>query len=86
MWVKQFARLTPSASRLPIVPPRLYRVTQRVIQSPDLPVQTVWGFDEGVRATSPGPTYRANYGIPQLTRNINGLPPWARMAALECLL
>jgi FtsP/CotA-like multicopper oxidase with cupredoxin domain len=64
-------------TRFPVVPPRLYRMTQHAInvsQSPDLPVQTIWGFDDGSNATSPGPTYRANYGIPQLTRNINALP------------
>jgi FtsP/CotA-like multicopper oxidase with cupredoxin domain len=66
------------STRFPIPPPRLYKVTQHAIsvsQSPDLPVQTIWGFDDGSNATSPGPTYRANYGIPQLTRNINALPP-----------
>lgn len=66
------------ASRFPIVPPRLYKFTQKaisVVQSPDLPNQTIWGFSDGVHTTSPGPTYQANYGIPQLTRNINGLPP-----------
>src|SRR5262249_21174876 len=45
-------------------------------QSPDLPLQTIWGFDDGSGAgpISPGPTYQANYGAPQLTRNINALP------------
>ncbi|HMF90598.1 MAG TPA: multicopper oxidase domain-containing protein [Candidatus Angelobacter sp.] len=45
-------------------------------QSPDLPSQTIWGFDDGSGAgpISPGPTYKANYGSPQLTRNINALP------------
>jgi FtsP/CotA-like multicopper oxidase with cupredoxin domain len=44
--------------------------------SPDLPSQTVWGFDDGTHGPmSPGPTYKANYGIPQMTRNINALPP-----------
>jgi FtsP/CotA-like multicopper oxidase with cupredoxin domain len=65
-------------NRFPVVPSRLYHFTQRQItasQSPDLPVQTLWGFDDGVHAISPGPTYRANYGAPQLTRNINALPP-----------
>jgi FtsP/CotA-like multicopper oxidase with cupredoxin domain len=62
----------------PFPPPRLYRFTQQAIQasqSPDLPLQTIWGFNDGVHATSPGPTYVANYGTPQLTRNINALPP-----------
>src|SRR5262249_53197737 len=59
-------------NRFPVVPRRLYRMRQHAIsvkQSPDLPVQTIWGFDDGVHATSPGPTYQANYGVPQLTRN-----------------
>ncbi len=61
----------------PFPPPRLYQFTQHpitVIHSPQLPQQTVWGFDDGTHATSPGPTYAANYGIAQLTRNINNLP------------
>jgi FtsP/CotA-like multicopper oxidase with cupredoxin domain len=66
------------STRFPVVPSRLYNMTQHAIgvsQSPDLPLQTIWGFDDGVHATSPGPTYQANYGIPQLTRNTNALPP-----------
>src|SRR5215471_11692060 len=43
-------------------------------QHPDLPNQTIWGFSDGVNTTSPGPTYKANYGTPQMTRNINALP------------
>src|SRR5262249_57918658 len=44
--------------RFPVVPDLLYRVRQHaisVIQSPDLPPQTVWGFDDGTHASSPGP-------------------------------
>jgi len=66
------------ASRFPIVPSVLYKFTQQAIQavqSPDLPVQNIWGFNDGVHSISPGPTYRAHYGTPQLTRNINALPP-----------
>ncbi|HVT58644.1 MAG TPA: multicopper oxidase domain-containing protein [Thermoanaerobaculia bacterium] len=64
----------------PFPPPKLYRFTQQatlVSQSPDLPLQKVWGFNDGSgpHAISPGPTYAAHYGVPQLTRNINGLPP-----------
>jgi FtsP/CotA-like multicopper oxidase with cupredoxin domain len=41
-----------------------------------LALQTIWGFNDGTHgAISPGPTYQANYGIPQMTRNINALPP-----------
>src|SRR5713226_6798254 len=55
-----------------------YNVTQHAIsavQSPDLPPQTIWGFDDGVNATSPGPTYVNHYGVPILVRNNNALPP-----------
>ena len=66
------------ASRFPVVPSKLYKFTQQaitVVQSPDLPNQTIWAFSDGTHVTSPGPTYKANYGVPQLTRNINALPP-----------
>ena len=59
-------------------PPKLYHFTQQALhlsQSPDLPLQTLWGFNDGVHAGSPGPTYVAHYGVPQLTRNTNALPP-----------
>src|SRR5260370_4883566 len=47
-----------------------------VIMSPQLPIQTVWGFDDSNgNATSPGPTYAARYGVPQLTRNNSALSP-----------
>jgi FtsP/CotA-like multicopper oxidase with cupredoxin domain len=67
-------------NRFPVVPRRLYQFTQRQFttrQTSDrnLPPQTIWGFDDGVHGPiSPGPTYQANYGAPQLTRNINALP------------
>jgi FtsP/CotA-like multicopper oxidase with cupredoxin domain len=57
---------------------RYYKFHQRQFTtsfSPNLPTQTIWGFDDGTHgAISPGPTYVANYGTPQLTRNINSLP------------
>jgi hypothetical protein len=63
----------------PFPPPRVYQMVQQAItvrQSPDLPPQNIWGFNDGVHGgISPGPTYQANYGVPQMTRNINGLPP-----------
>jgi FtsP/CotA-like multicopper oxidase with cupredoxin domain len=65
------------SSRFPVVPATLYNIHQKqftTIQHPDLPVQTVWGFDDGTGTRSPGPTYQAFYGRPQLTRNINSLP------------
>jgi FtsP/CotA-like multicopper oxidase with cupredoxin domain len=65
------------ASRFPVVPATLYNINQRqftTIQHPDLPAQTIWGFDDGTGTRSPGPTYQAFYGKPQLTRNINSLP------------
>jgi FtsP/CotA-like multicopper oxidase with cupredoxin domain len=66
------------STRFPVVPGILYQMHQQAIsavQSPDLPVQTIWGFNDGTHASSPGPTYKATYGAPQLTRNINALPP-----------
>ncbi|HXH41781.1 MAG TPA: multicopper oxidase domain-containing protein [Thermoanaerobaculia bacterium] len=63
--------------RFPVVPGTLYQFNQRQFtarQSPDLPLQTLWGFDDGSGPRSPGPTYQAFYGRPQLTRNINSLP------------
>jgi FtsP/CotA-like multicopper oxidase with cupredoxin domain len=55
-------------------PPKVfYQVTQQAFNtsvSPDLPTQTLWGFD----GKSPGPTYAAKYGKPVLVRNINALP------------
>jgi FtsP/CotA-like multicopper oxidase with cupredoxin domain len=65
------------ASRFPVVPAILYNIHQRQFatrQHPDLPTQTIWGFDDGTGTRSPGPTYQAFYGRPQLTRNINSLP------------
>jgi len=65
------------ASRFPVVPATLYKINQRqfsTMQHPDLPMQTIWGFDDGTGTRSPGPTYQAFYGRPQLTRNINSLP------------
>ncbi len=65
------------SNRFPVVPATLYNFHQRQFttrHSPDLPVQTMWGFDDGSGTRSPGPTYQAFYGKPQLTRNINSLP------------
>jgi len=65
------------AGRFPVVPRVLYNIHQRQFttsQHPDLPTQTIWGFDDGTGPRSPGPTYQAFYGTPQLTRNTNALP------------
>src|SRR5947208_2645200 len=55
-------------------PPQVfYQITQQQAQvsmSPDLPLQTIWGYD----GVSPGPVYHAKYGQPILVRNINNLP------------
>jgi len=65
-------------NRFPVVPATLYKFTQKQFTtsqfSPDLPPQTIWGFDDGTGPRSPGPTYQAFYGKPQLTRNVNALP------------
>jgi FtsP/CotA-like multicopper oxidase with cupredoxin domain len=68
-----------SMSRFPVVPGVLYNINQRQFSvrqtsDPALPAQTLWGFDDGTGPRSPGPTYQAFYGTPQLTRNINSLP------------
>jgi FtsP/CotA-like multicopper oxidase with cupredoxin domain len=63
--------------RFPVVPSILYNMNQRQFttsHSPDLPTQAMWGFDDGTGPRSPGPTYQAFYGKPQLTRNTNSLP------------
>jgi FtsP/CotA-like multicopper oxidase with cupredoxin domain len=63
----------------PFPAPVVYQMHQRAFsakQSPSLPAQTIWGFNDGTNGTiSPGPTYQAFYGRPQMTRNINALPP-----------
>jgi FtsP/CotA-like multicopper oxidase with cupredoxin domain len=69
-----------SLSRFPVVPSVLYNINQRQFtvrqtSDPRLPAQTIWGYDDGSGPRSPGPTYQAFYGRPQLTRNINSLPP-----------
>src|SRR5580693_3762332 len=66
-------------NRFPVVPSVLYNINQRQFtvrqtSDPRLPAQTLWGFDDGSGPRSPGPTYQAFYGTPQLTRNINSLP------------
>jgi FtsP/CotA-like multicopper oxidase with cupredoxin domain len=65
---------TRSHQALARFPPRkLYEVHQRaslVSMSPDLPLQSIWGFD----GITPGPTYIARYGEPILVRNFNDLP------------
>jgi FtsP/CotA-like multicopper oxidase with cupredoxin domain len=68
-----------SMSRFPVVPSVLYNIHQRQFSvrqtsDPALPAQTIWGYDDGTGPRSPGPTYQAFYGTPQLTRNINSLP------------
>ena len=63
---------------IPFPPPVLYNFTQKAFShrfSPGLPPQTIWGFDDGHGVMSPGPTYAAQYGVGQLTRNHNALPP-----------
>src|SRR3984957_8402687 len=74
----QAPELNPN--RFPVVPSVLYNINQRQFpvrqtSDPALPAQTIWGFDDGSGTRSPGPTYRAFYGTPQLTRNTNSLPP-----------
>lgn len=58
---------------------KFHQVQFTTSQHPDLPQQTIWGFTDGHTTSSPGPTYKANYGTPQLTRNINALPAITQM-------
>ena len=73
------------SSRFPVVPRVLYQFNQRQFShqfDPNDPLgkvlnaQNIWGFDDnsGRGTSSPGYTYQAFYGTPQLTRNINSLP------------
>ena len=59
-------------------PQKFYSITQHsihAVQSPDLPVQTIWAFDDGSNhGVSPGATYVSRYGVPILVRNRNLLP------------
>src|SRR5215470_15153123 len=65
-------------SMFPFPAPVVYQMKQQAFttrHSPSLPPQTIWGFNDGTHgAVSPGPTYQAFYGTPQMTRNINALP------------
>jgi FtsP/CotA-like multicopper oxidase with cupredoxin domain len=68
-----------NSSAFPVVPGTLYQMNQRQFVhsfTPQLNSQTIWGFDDnsGRGTQSPGYTYQAFYGKPQLTRNINSLP------------
>jgi FtsP/CotA-like multicopper oxidase with cupredoxin domain len=64
-------------------PNRFFNITQQafqVSQSPDLPLQTIWGFNDGTNLCSPGPTYSSRYfgsagAQSNLVRNHNALPP-----------
>ena len=63
---------------LKLLPPKkLYQVSQRATQlslHPELPLQTMWAFDDGTGPSFPGPTYVSRYGEANLVRNINQLP------------
>jgi FtsP/CotA-like multicopper oxidase with cupredoxin domain len=72
------SRTRPHQALTRFPPQKLYFVRQHAIQasqSPDLPAQTLWAFDDTHNATSPGPTYVNQYGVPILVRNNNNLPP-----------
>jgi len=66
-------RTRPHQGLTQFPPTVFYKVRQQAFNtkvSPDLPAQTLWGFD----GMSPGPTYVAKYGRPALVRNFNALP------------
>src|SRR5262249_54452159 len=61
-------------------PQQFFRTRMRETRariSPDLPLQTMWGFNLGGDdpAVVPGPTIVARYGVPNLVRRVNELPP-----------
>jgi FtsP/CotA-like multicopper oxidase with cupredoxin domain len=69
-----------------LFPPQAFFVTRmaanpNVIVHPDLPAQTLWGFNLGGEdfssdpARSPGPVIVTRYGTPALVRRFNNLPP-----------
>ncbi len=70
-----FEGRTHDHQALTIFPPALfYQISQQAAQvsmHPDLPKQTIWGFD----GHYPGPTFVSRYGKPILVRNVNNLPP-----------
>ena len=58
-------------------PTKFYQVSQHEAQlslSPDLPMQTMWAFDDGHGPQFPGHTYVSQYGGANLVRNFNHLP------------
>lgn len=72
------SRTRPHQALTLFPPQKFYYVTQHAIQatqSPDLPTQTIWAYDDTHSACSPGPTYVNHYGVPILVRNNNRLPP-----------
>ncbi|TME98042.1 MAG: hypothetical protein E6I52_18435 [Chloroflexi bacterium] len=67
-------RTRPHQALTRFPPQKLYETHAVEVQNfsfhPDLPLQTVWGYDGQV----PGPTYHARYGEPILVRMVNDLP------------
>ena len=58
-------------------PKKFYKVSQHEAQlsmSPDLPLQSLWAFDDGNGPQFPGHTYVSRYGDANLVRNFNHLP------------
>ena len=56
------------------LPQKFYALNVREAQHsfhPELPTQTVWGFDGVI----PGPTFAERYGVPIIVRMYNDLPP-----------
>lgn len=81
--------LTPFVDPLPILPvaqsttlreAQLQRKVHR-----DLPPTTLWGFDDGTGARSPGPTIEAHTGTPIDITWVNALPAQHALAVDRCL-
>ena len=73
------ARTRPHQAFSLFPPQKFFEVRQQQIAwsfSPDLPMQTVWGFnDSNGNVGTPAPLYVFRYGVPVLVRNHNDLPP-----------
>jgi FtsP/CotA-like multicopper oxidase with cupredoxin domain len=68
------ARTRNSQGLVQFPPKNLYAMSDLpsvAIMSPSLPPQYIWGFD----GISPGPTFVGHYGVPDLVRQFNFLPP-----------
>jgi spore coat protein A len=81
--------LTPFVDPLPILPvAQSTTLVETQLQAKvhrDLPPTTLWGFDDGTGARSPGPTIEARSGTPVDITWVNNLPATHVLAVDRCL-